>query len=509
MWDIVSSDVVRPNFMQNQKTPQAMQRRHTVEQQSVHIVLVRLTITAFLLMMLMFKKQDLAATTCCCHGFVVLISTRIPATSRIVPPQLLHPNVVHKAFTAVSRTANTTSMDPILDRDDDENDYIHAVSMEENSFDRKWNFMFKKLKEYKDVHGDCLVNVLYQCDDGTPLGRWVAYQRSQFLEIKDVEMREQRQQALDSIGFVWIVKERNRQLPSPADGLQHASTKERFNARWNVMFEKLKEYKSVHSHCRVPIRYKCPDGTPLGAWVSTQRRQGSSDSEISVQHRKALDDIGFVWQAREPVYTRDDQWNEMFQLLQAYYDEHGDCLVPSSYVTKDTKKKRLGNWVKVQRCRLASGKLYEDRYKDRLQQLQTINFTWRASPEIDARWHHMFERLVEYRKIHGDCLVPTLYPEYPAFGDWVNNLRARRPTLSHDQLAQLESIDFVWNTHAAKWNDLYEQLRRYHAMYGDCHVPSHYDPRLAQWVHRQRRRLSSKQLKPNRQAKLGHLGFFG
>ena len=41
----------------------------------------------------------------------------------------------------------------------------------------KWNFMFHRLTEYKQVHGNCLVPNRYKCD--LPLGLWVSTQRRQ------------------------------------------------------------------------------------------------------------------------------------------------------------------------------------------------------------------------------------------------------------------------------------------------------------------------------------------
>jgi hypothetical protein len=71
--------------------------------------------------------------------------------------------------------------------------------------------MFEQLKVYKEVHGNCTVQNLYVCDDGTRLGYWVAEQHK--MRVKDAEMRAQRRQALDAIGFVWVVNERMRNSP--------------------------------------------------------------------------------------------------------------------------------------------------------------------------------------------------------------------------------------------------------------------------------------------------------
>jgi Helicase associated domain len=356
--------------------------------------------------------------------------------------------------------------------------------------DAKWNVMFEKLLEYKTVHGDCLVPFTYKCDDGMTLGRWVIRQRrARYTSEKGKRRGELRRQVLDSIGFVWIVNEQGRQL-SPETG-QYASAAERFNARWNISFEKLQEYKKVHGDCLVPKRYECADGTKLGAWVQRQRFAGSNDSEMNLMRRKALDDIGFVWQVREPTYTKDEQWNDMFQLLQEYQAEHGDCLVPTDYVTEDNKP--LGCWVQHQREEVAGGKLFKDLYKDRWQKLQSIGFVLRVLPDDSdtSRWTRLFGQLVEYQRRHGDCLVPDRYTEDQALSNFVKYLRAEGDALSRDRREQLDAIGFVWDTYETSWNDKFQELQRFRQQHGHCLVSRYQHdaeyPGLRTWVERQRK----------------------
>jgi Helicase associated domain len=388
---------------------------------------------------------------------------------------------------------------------------VSAKDEKVSLYDGKWNIMFEKLRKYQTVHGHCLVHNQYRCDDGAPLGQWVQVQRrAPRYTREDWKRRGQhRRQALDSIGFVWIVNERIRQL-SPETG-QYASAAERFNARWNARFEQLKKYKKVHGHCQVPISYECADGTKLGNWVSAQRCTGSSDSEMKRMRRNALDDIGFVWQMREPQYTRDERWNDMFQLLQEYQAVHGNCLVPNDYVGKD--KQSLGAWVTYQRSQLASGKLYKELYLDRLQKLQSIGFEPRALQDdsIKSRWDRRFEELVEYQRQHGDCLVPKDYAADLALGEWVRSLRAKGDTLSRDHREQLDAIGFVWDAYEAVWNAMFEKLCQYQAIHGDCKVTKSYrDKKLAYWVGYLRdTRETRSELSPDRQAKLQSIGFFG
>jgi hypothetical protein len=45
--------------------------------------------------------------------------------------------------------------------------------------------------------------------------------------------------------------------------------------KWQAMYQQLLEFRSKYGHCLVPNRYR--ENQALGAWVSTQRRQVSSN----------------------------------------------------------------------------------------------------------------------------------------------------------------------------------------------------------------------------------------
>jgi len=40
-----------------------------------------------------------------------------------------------------------------------------------------------------------------------------------------------------------------------------------------------------------------------------------------------------------------------------------------------------------------------------------------------SKWEIMFNYLIEYKDIHGDCLVPNRYKPLPALGAWVSTQR--------------------------------------------------------------------------------------
>lgn len=78
---------------------------------------------------------------------------------------------------------------------------------------------------------------------------------------------------------------------------------------------------------------------------------------------------------------------------------------------------------------------------------------------------------MNYKRKHGNCLVPTHYEEDPSLGSWVGIQRQlhRKSTLRSDRRDKLDTVDFVWVADASKlWSSdrnrsgLEDQL---HSMY--------------------------------------------
>ena len=56
----------------------------------------------------------------------------------------------------------------------------------------------------------------------------------------------------DSFLYKPVQKRSPTFLKDATEEQQYTTASERFNARWNVMFERLKEYKEEHGDCLVP-----------------------------------------------------------------------------------------------------------------------------------------------------------------------------------------------------------------------------------------------------------------
>eukprot|EP00980_Cylindrotheca_fusiformis_P024873 scaffold12638_cov69-Cylindrotheca_fusiformis.AAC.3 len=121
----------------------------------------------------------------------------------------------------------------------------------------------------------------------------------------------------------------------------------------------------------------------------------------------------------------------------------------------------------------------------------------RFRPYQEVQWVQLFEELYKYKEEHGNCLVPHTYAKNPALSRWVKRQRyqyrlkreGKMSTLTKVRLQKLEEVGFVWDSHAAAWEQRHNELAAYRREHGHCNVPSQYpeNPQLATWVKCQRR----------------------
>eukprot|EP00980_Cylindrotheca_fusiformis_P022790 scaffold9762_cov83-Cylindrotheca_fusiformis.AAC.1 len=121
----------------------------------------------------------------------------------------------------------------------------------------------------------------------------------------------------------------------------------------------------------------------------------------------------------------------------------------------------------------------------------------RFRPYQEEQWVQLFEELTKYREEHGNCLVPHTYDKNPALSRWVKRQRyqyrlkkeGKMSTLTKIRLQKLQEVGFVWDSHAAAWEQRHNELAAYRRAHGHCNVPSQYpeNPQLATWVKCQRR----------------------
>jgi Helicase associated domain len=107
-----------------------------------------------------------------------------------------------------------------------------------------WTKKFEELLLFRRKYGHCNVRKI----KGSLNGSNARYQFKLKGENKKSSLSHDRVKQLDGIEFVWF---------------SHAAV-------WDERIQELKEYKRVHGHCNVPIRYL--ENRQLADWLKLQRK---------------------------------------------------------------------------------------------------------------------------------------------------------------------------------------------------------------------------------------------
>ena len=277
-----------------------------------------------------------------------------------------------------------------------------------------WDEKFAELVSYKEMHGNTLVR------QGSKLGNWVSTQRDLFRllqEGKHSHLTDERIQRLNQIGFVWDAHE----------------------AAWEENFAELVEFKATHGHTDVPRSWKSQQ---LFQWVSKQRREYRKLKEgkkafITEERIERLNQIGFVWSAREAA------WEEKFAELVEFKATHDHTDVPSSWEDQE-----LFWWVSVQRReykKFKGGKPTQIT-EERIERLESIGFEWRSK-----NTYQWMVRLGELRDFYDENgVVPIPQAKHPNLYQWARNqkkeydkfVRGEETNMDEDRIKDLENIGF-------------------------------------------------------------------
>jgi len=256
-----------------------------------------------------------------------------------------------------------------------------------NVFDLKipgqWNSMYNKLVAYKEKYGHCNVSqdkcfgkekktahrrgkpADYDNEDPgfQALARWVGNQRVfyKYFQNGDTKhIKAHRIIALESLGFVWDIKE----------------------YRWLEWYNKLKEYKKIHGHCKVESK----ENKNLHCWVVRQQHEFAKKLEnvpysLSNERIKLLEELDFSFEApknsrRNTSLSSEKLWDQKFSELKAFHEKYGHSQVN---VRSISTKHNLTEWVahlRSQYLRLQEGKP-SILNAEKIKLLEALDFQWR------------------------------------------------------------------------------------------------------------------------------------
>ena len=260
----------------------------------------------------------------------------------------------------------------------------------ENSRDVAWEKYYAAAKQYYAEHGDLLVSISDKKIDGVALGRWIAQLRTYRKSgIHSSYLTQERIAELDRIGMIWDVPdylwERNfvaaveyhrqhgnlevsadyvdpngirlgawlnniRSIEKNADTHSQLTESQklrlnelgmdwtgRHNATWDRAYQAASQYKKVNGDLDIPVAYITADGIALGRWIRRQKT-----AKLNAERKAKLASIGMNWEQEDP-------WMEKFNLVKAYYDQHGHTRMPNDYVVDGVWLRR---WLTEQIARL-------------------------------------------------------------------------------------------------------------------------------------------------------------
>jgi len=295
-------------------------------------------------------------------------------------------------------------------------------------------------------------------------------------------LSESQVQKLDLLGVNW-------NIPTTRD------------QRWEQMYLKLKEFRQTYGHCQVPQNWE-HDKT-LANWVGVQRRLYAAN-KLRPDRETKLNKINFIWHF-SAVY--DAQWQQCYEALKKFCQEHGHCRVPGS-------NKQLTSWIENQRTAKKNKTLLAERET----QLNEINFIWSFKAIKTNSWNEKYQQLKAFKQNYGHCFVPVKYKENPSLGNWVASQRKLEAMgqLAEDKKQWLTQLGFVWNhntqkqlqnNYNAQWNLNFERLKIYQQVYGSCQVSLKINPVLQRWTRWQRKLFYEGKLSAERLAKLNEIRF--
>ena len=203
--------------------------------------------------------------------------------------------------------------------------------------------------------------------------------------------------------------------------------------RWADQFNKLAEFRADNGHCNVAS--SCSWDPELGKWICNQRERHRKGL-LSKKRVQKLKDLGSQFD------RLNDRWESRYCELLDFKDAHSHCNVPDSW----HENLKLARWVTaLSSDNYSCSQVYRKGKlsRNRIQRLEVIGFVWCRQ---DHAWNEMYQRLVNYKSVRGDCNVPSGWQEDPQLGSWVVKLRQRRKKelLKEERISKLDEAGMGW-----------------------------------------------------------------
>ncbi|MBO4849264.1 MAG: helicase associated domain-containing protein [Clostridia bacterium] len=287
---------------------------------------------------------------------------------------------------------------------------LEEIGMVWSVYDAQWLEYYGVAVEYYRENGNLFIPRQYITNDGLKLGLWIVTQRRQH---SDGILTAERIELLEKIGMVWKVNDR----------------------QWQNNYDLAAEYYKKNGDLLVPQRYITTDNTPLGSWISHQRKNYQT-GKLSEDRIELLEKIGMVWDQPSTI------WEEMYKLAQQYYEENNNLSISNtSFVYKNAS---LGSWIVTQRKNYTLGRLTDKQ----ITLLNKIGMEWVYTNNPDYVWEKNYNTVLEFYSKYKHLYIPVGYvtEDGVRLGVWLydRKLEYKRNALSADRKMKLDRLDKTW-----------------------------------------------------------------
>lgn len=219
---------------------------------------------------------------------------------------------------------------------------------------------------------------------------------------------------------------------------------------WMSCYKRMKAFQHENGHSCVTAKH--PD-KQLYDWYLRNRKHWNNrlkrndPSLISDDRIELLVDVGMGAKETGPFDTKADRWNERFEQLRVYQEEHGHCRVTHK------QDRELASWVSTQRSSyLARKREAETGVKgrsfaltnERLQKLTSIGFNFE---NVTLSFATRLQQIIRYKAEHGHTRVPVSFKECDNLGRYVSSIKTRyhEGKVAAENIEQLDAIGFDWS----------------------------------------------------------------
>lgn len=311
----------------------------------------------------------------------------------------------------------------------------------------------------------------------------------------------------------WLYRQKKNENPETSRGKLLIQIGCNFNIKsnlsWDEMYEYAKAYYKHHGNLEIPCRFKTDDGYTykedgkinLGRWLLFQRLRLDHNSN----RVKLLMKIGMRFEVKKTK-----SWDEMFELVQIYYNHHHNLDMPSLFKTNDgytydaNGSINLGRWLGTQRIEL-------DPQSSRGLLLANLGLKFEHKIKNRRSWDEMYEYTKIYFDHHGNLEIPSRFKTDDGYtykedgeinlGVWILNQR-KLLTPDNPKYKKLAQIGMRFNRSNLIWEEIYYYAKVYYTHHGNLEVPLNFKTddgytfkkdgkvSLGNWIASQRKRVA-------------------